>query len=160
MTAQRRRRTTVVLPICGVFEMEDGHIKAWREYSTWDRPGPRTARPDARQRRPFVGPSLYPLPRAKVGLGALKRGLDPAPGVVRRGGRRRGRWVARVLDQGREITDGRVEWGAVAPAAGRRGRRGGGGGGRPGVAVAGGARGAGGAARPRGGAVRTGGGGV
>ncbi len=22
----------VVLPICGVFEMRDGHIKAWREY--------------------------------------------------------------------------------------------------------------------------------
>jgi limonene-1,2-epoxide hydrolase len=22
----------VVLPICGVFEIEDGHIKAWREY--------------------------------------------------------------------------------------------------------------------------------
>ena len=24
--------TAVTLPICGVFEIEDGHIKAWREY--------------------------------------------------------------------------------------------------------------------------------
>jgi len=24
--------TAVVLPICGVFEIEDGRIKAWREY--------------------------------------------------------------------------------------------------------------------------------